>query len=487
MHEATDHQTTDHQTTDHQAADAQASQHEALSWTAAQLLDAYRSRQVSPSEYADLLIAHVERHEGRINALYDYDPERFLAAAKVSTQRWARQAPCGPLDGIPVTLKELIATRGTPVPHGTLAGDHPPADEDAPAAARLNEDGALLLAKTTCPDYGMLSSGRSSFHGLTRNPWNPDFNPGGSSSGAGAAAAAGFGILHLGTDIGGSIRLPAAWCGVVGFKPSLGRVPVDPYYVGRCAGPMTRSVADAALMMATVARTDRRDAMRLPPQQIDWSALDIDVRGMRIGVMMEAGCGLPVDEQVQRCVEDGVAHFRKAGAHIVPVGPVLSRDMLDGLNDFWRARQWSELLTLTEQQREQVLPEILAWADEGRGLDPVKVVRGFEQTLAMRRATEAAFDQLDAVISPVSPNVEFPAEWPSPSNDPSRPFEHIVFTVPWNMGEQPAIAIHAGFSHAGMPIGLQIITPKFEDMRALQLASAFEKWQGTLSNWPCQA
>lgn len=461
--------------------------HDVLDWTAAQLLKAYASRQLSPAEYADCLITHVERHEGRINALYDYDPERFLDAARDSTERWARQAPSGPLDGVPITLKELIATRGTPVPHGTLAGEHPPADEDAPATARLKEDGALLLAKTTCPDYGMLSSGRSSFHGLTRNPWNLDYNPGGSSSGAGAAAAAGFGTLHLGTDIGGSIRLPAAWCGVVGFKPSLGRVPVDPYYVGRCAGPMTRTVADAALMMTSIARTDRRDAMRLPPQQIDWSDLDIDVRGLRIGVMAEAGCGMPVDEQVQQRLAEMVKLFEQAGARLVPVAPVLTREMLDGLNDFWRARQWSALVELTAEQREQVLPEILAWADEGRGLDATRVVRGFEQTLAMRRTTEAALEPLDALISPVSPNIEFPADWPSPSNDPSRPFEHIVFTVPWNMGEQPAIAVNAGFSRAGMPIGMQIVTPKFEDLRALQLAAAFEKWQGTPSNWPCSA
>ncbi|CAN0600911.1 unnamed protein product, partial [Ectocarpus sp. 12 AP-2014] len=253
----------------------------------------------SPRDVADKLVDHIAQWEPHINALYAYQPDAFIEAAHASSQRWAKGQPSGALDGVPVSLKELIATKGFPIPGGTGLGEQAIANEDAPPATRLDEDNALLLGKTTCPDFGMLSSGLSSFHGLTRNPWNLAYNTGGSSSGAGAAAAAGFGPLHVGTDIGGSIRLPAAWCGVVGFKPTLGRVPIDPYYVGRCAGPMTRSVEDAALMMSTLARTDRRDAMRLPPEKIDWMDLALDVKGLRVGVMLEAGCGLPLEEEIR--------------------------------------------------------------------------------------------------------------------------------------------------------------------------------------------
>ncbi len=179
--------------------------------------------------------------------------------------------PCGPLDGVPLTLKENIATAGTPLPLGSAATELVPAARDAPPAARLREAGAVLLAKTTMPDYGMLSSGLSSFHALARNPWNLALTPGGSSAGAGAAAAAGYGPLHLGTDIGGSIRLPAGWCGVFGLKPSHGRIPIHPPYAGRVAGPMTRSVADAALMMGPLSRPDARDPTSLPWQDIAWS------------------------------------------------------------------------------------------------------------------------------------------------------------------------------------------------------------------------
>ncbi|MBD3896558.1 amidase [Halomonas sp. ML-15] len=452
--------------------------------TATQLLSAYRDKSLSPLDYAESLIAHIERWEPHLNALYAYRPEAFVAAARASSERWARGEPCGNLDGVPVTLKELIATCGLPVPGGTGLGEQPKASEDAPPAARLAEDHALLLAKTTCPDYGMLSSGLSSFHGLTRNPWNLACNTGGSSSGAGAAAAAGYGPLHLGTDIGGSIRLPAAWCGVVGFKPTLGRIPIDPYYVGRCAGPMTRSVDDAALMMTSLSRTDRRDAMRLPPESVDWTDLRLEVKGLRLGVMLEAGCGLPLEAPLRQAVELAAQRLEAAGATLVPLAPVMNREMLDGLDRFWRARQWSELEALTPTQRERVLPAILAWAEDGARLSGVEVVRGFQQTLNMRRATEAVFEQVDAVISPTTPNVAFPADWVSPTNDPQRPFEHIVYTLPWNMGEQPAISLNGGFSDAGMPLGVQLIGPRFADHLVLKLAKALEARLELAPRWP---
>ena len=166
-----------------------------------------------------------------------------------------------------------------------------PAAADAPAAARVREAGAIILAKTTMPDYGMLSSGRSSFHPLTRNPWNLAWNPGGSSAGAGAAAAAGYGPLHLGTDIGGSVRLPACWNGIFTLKPSLGRVPVDPPFLGRVVGPMTRTVADSALLMAELSKPDARDHMSLPPADIDWSAGPLEPKGLKIGLLSRCRLG----------------------------------------------------------------------------------------------------------------------------------------------------------------------------------------------------
>lgn len=389
----------------------------------------------------------------------------------------------GPLDGIPVTLKELIATKGQPVPLGTRAMELKLADADAPVAARLREDGAVIFAKTTCPDYGMLSSGLSSFHPLSRNPWNPSQNPGGSSAGAAAAAAAGYGPLHIGTDIGGSVRLPAGWTGVFGFKPTHGRIPIDPYYVGRCAGPMTRTVEDTAYAMATLSRPDWRDGTSLPPNSLDWLDLYIDVHGMKIGLMLDAGCGLPVDDEVRDAVDKAARRFEEAGAIIVSVDPVLTREMLDGLDTFWRARLWGEIAELSEERRAMVLPYILEWASGAEGVTGVEAIKGFNQTIEMRKTCGRLFTQVDAVLSPTNPIVSYPAEWASPTNDPARPFEHIAFTVPWNMSEQPAASINCGFSRSGMPIGLQIVGPRFDDMRVLKLSKAYESWTG-VTPWP---
>ncbi|EPF00253.1 amidase [Rhizobium grahamii] len=452
--------------------------------TIRELRQRFAARSLSPLEYWLALERHIEAWEPAICALYAYDPEAARQQAKASTDRWMRGATLGVLDGIPATLKELIATKGQPVPLGTRAMDLVPAAEDAPAAARLREDGAVLFAKTTCPDYGMLSSGLSSFHRLSRNPWDTSQNPGGSSAGASAAAAAGYGPLHIGTDIGGSVRLPAGWTGTFGFKPSHGRIPVDPFYVGRCAGPMTRTVEDAAYAMATLSRPDWRDGTSLPPNDFDWTDLDIDVRGLRIGLMLDAGCGLAVDDEVGAAVGAAAQRFKDAGAIVIPVQPVLTREMLDGLDAFWRSRFWADIESLSPERRSKILPYIYAWAEGGASISGAGAIRGFNQTIEMRKSCGSLFTEVDAVISPTNPIVSYPAEWASPTNDPARPFEHICFTVPWNMSEQPASSINCGFSRSGMPVGLQIVGPRFDDMRVLRLSKAFESWTGGVRSWP---
>src|SRR5437016_11271428 len=201
--------------------------------SAVDLIAGFRAKQFSPSEVLEDVLAHIAVWEPHIKALYAFDPEGARATAKASTERWQKGEPIGPLDGVPATIKDNIATKGVPMPLGAATTKLVPAATDAPPAARLREAGAVIFSKTTMPDYGMLSSGLSSFHPLTRNPWDLSKNPGGSSAGAGAAGAAGYGPLHLGTDIGGSVRLPAGWGGLVGLKPWLGGIPIDPSYLGR--------------------------------------------------------------------------------------------------------------------------------------------------------------------------------------------------------------------------------------------------------------
>ncbi|HRM81093.1 MAG TPA: amidase [Acidovorax temperans] len=451
------------------------------------LLAAYRQRTLSPVEVTQAVLAHMERWEPHIRATYLLRPEHALAQARQSEARWQRGEPQGLLDGVPVTIKENIATQGDPTPLGTAAVPLVPAAADAPPAARLREAGAVMVAKTTMPDYGMLSSGLSSFHPLSRNPWDVSKGPGGSSAGGGAAAAAGYGPLHIGTDIGGSLRLPASWCGIFSLKPSLGRIPIDPPYTGRAAGPMTRTVQDAALMMQVLSQPDARDSMSLPYQPIAWGEYDQGVqrlRGLRLGLLLDAGCGLPVEAEVRAAVEHAARLFEQAGAQVSLMQPFMTQAMLDGMDHFWRMRSYTDLQALPEAQRAKVLPYIRAWAESAAGMTGTQVFQASQQFHTTRVATVKACSGFDYVLSPVAPMPAFAAELPSPTNDPLRPLEHIGFTVPFNMSEQPAASVNCGYTASGLPIGLQIAGARFDDLGVLQVAHAFEQIRGPQRPWP---
>ena len=452
--------------------------------SAVDLIAGFRAKQFSPAEVLEDVLAHVAAWEPHIKALYAFDPEGARATATAATERWHKGEPIGLLDGVPVTIKDNIATKGVPVPLGTATTALVPAPADSPPAARLREAGAVIFSKTTMPDYGMLSSGLSSFHPLTRNPWDLSKNPGGSSAGAGAAGAAGYGPLHLGTDIGGSVRLPACWCGLVALKPSLGRIPIDPPYVGRVAGPMTRTVDDAALMMSVMAKPDRRDGMSLPPDNINWKAPDKSPRKLRLGLLLDLGVGQALEKDVRDVAVNAAKAFESVGAVITEIKGVLTREMLDGLDNFWRARLWDDLSRLTPAGRAQALPYIVNWAEAGAKLSGLDVIRGFNTTMAIRAAAAKLFGEIDYLISPVSPVVNFAAELASPLNDPDKPFEHIGYTVPWNMAENPAISINGGYDNNGFPIGVQIVGRRFDDIGVLGMAKAFESLRGAQRPWP---
>ncbi len=452
--------------------------------SAVDLLKQYRAKSLSPLDVAKAVVARIEAWEPKLQAMWAFDPEGALASARGSEQRWQKGEPTGALDGVPITIKENIATKGVAVPLGTAATELTPAPVDAPPAARSREAGAVILGKTTMPDYGMLSSGLSSFHKLARNPWDLTKNPGGSSAGAGAAAAAGYGPLHVGTDIGGSVRLPASWCGIFTLKPSLGRIPIDPPYMGRVAGPMTRTVTDSALMMNVLSHPDARDHMSLPYEAFDWLNLDRDVKGLRFGLMLEAGCGLPVDPEVTEAVKAAAKTLEQAGAIVEPMKPFLTRTMLDGVDHFWRMRARIDLMALPPARRAKVLPYIAGWAMSSEGQTGEQVFQNFGQFMAMRAAANNASLAYDYVLSPTAPNVAYAAELPSPTDDFLKPLEHIGFTVAFNMSEQPAASINCGYTKSGLPIGLQIVGQRFDDLGVLRVSRAYEKLRPAQKPWP---
>jgi aspartyl-tRNA(Asn)/glutamyl-tRNA(Gln) amidotransferase subunit A len=456
--------------------------------SAAEISAAYASAELSPVEVTRALLARIDTWEPRLNAMYRVDREGALKQARDAEARWRVQAPLSPLDGLPVTIKENIATRGDPAPIGTAANlPAPPQPSDAPPAARLREAGCVILGKTTMPDYGMLSAGVSSAHGVTRNPWNTAKNTSGSSAGAGAAAAAGYAPLHLGTDIGGSVRLPATHCGVFALKPSLGRVPVYPPYMGRVTGPMTRDVEAAALMMNWLSLPDERDFMSLPYRAVDFAAGldDLDLRKLKIGLLPDMRAGLPVHAQVRAAAQAAARALESAGAKVEEMKSFLTPEMLDGMGKFFEARSYNDFVQLQPERQKKVLPFIAEWcnwrAARFTGRD---VMQAYAQVMAMREAAVAACEPYDYVISPTSPILPYEAELPCPGNDPHNALPHIAFTVPYNMSEQPAASVNWTFSADGLPIGVQLIGQRFDDAGVLKLSRKIEMLRPAQRPWP---
>lgn len=456
--------------------------------SAHQLVSAYSKGELSPLEVARAALARIDAWEPKINAMYRVAREAALEQARDAEARWRRSAPLSALDGVPITIKENIYTRGDPAPIGTRANEEaPPQSADAPPAARAREAGCVLLGKTTMPDYGMLSSGLSSLHGVTRNPWRLDRNPSGSSSGAGAAAVAGYAPLHIGTDIGGSVRLPATHCGIFAHKPSLGRVPVHPPFMGRVAGPMTRTVTDAALLLRVLSRPDARDFMSLPFEDHDYvrGLDDLDAKQLKIGFLPDLKVGLAVNDEVRAAAQAAANALAGAGAAVEDLPSFLTPGMLDGMCRFFEARSYNDFIALPPDRQHKVLPFIAEWctwrAAQFTGRD---VIQAYAAVMAMREATVAACQPFDYVLSPVSPILAYEAERAAPGDDPHDALAHIAFTLPFNMSEQPAASVNWTASRDGLPIGVQIVGRRFDDAGVLKLARLVEQLRPAQRTWP---
>ena len=452
--------------------------------TAVDLAHAFEAGDCSPADALAAVRARIEEWEPTINALWHRDDDTADRQARASGDRWRAREPLSLLDGVPVTLKENIATAGVASPLGSQASVLTPAPRDAPAAARLREAGAVLVAKTTMPDFGMLTSGVSTKHGTTRNPWNPEWNTGGSSSGAAAATVAGYAPINIGTDIGGSVRLPAAFTGVVGHKGSFGRVPVNPPYYARVVGPLTRTVADAARAMAVLSRPDDMDFMSLPPQQLDWDHLEMDLTGTRIALAVDAGAGMATDPEVADAAQSAAAALGDAGAGIAPIGPLITDAMLNGLDRFWRMRSLRDLRALPPENQERMLPYLREWMDAAADRTGMDLFQDFSQLEAISIAARDAIDGFDYIICPVAPVATFSADLPSPAADPSRALEHIAYTVTFSISGHPAISVPWTTTADGRPIGVQLVGRRFADVPVLALAAACERLRPELPPWP---
>lgn len=444
-------------------------------WTmdATELLAAFRDRSLSPVEALDAVLGRAAAVNGTINALFDIRPDEARAAAIASEARWQAGAPLGPLDGIPITIKDSVAAAGRPYWRGVAARrNDPPSTVDSPPAARLREAGAVVFAKTTMPDFGLSSSGVSSAHGITRNPHDPSVSTGGSSAGAGAAVAAGLGPLAIGTDLAGSVRLPAGHCGVVGFKPSFGRVPHLPASRLRVAGPLARSVADAALLLGVMAQPDPRvPAVPLPPlgTALDPSA---GLGGVRIGLLLDMGFGLAVEPEVAAAVSAAAERLAAEGAVIVPLRPAFAGDPLADADRYYAVKAAQELAGFSDAARDGINPTMRRYAESGAAMSALDYLAHGERLEAATTIFGLACADVDLVLTPVITCVAFPAEWLGA--DPARPLAHLGFTLLVNLLGWPAAAVPGATSTAGLPIGVQLIGKAGEDAGVLHAAAVLE-------------
>jgi aspartyl-tRNA(Asn)/glutamyl-tRNA(Gln) amidotransferase subunit A len=458
-----------------------ASEHDIAYASAVSLLDLYRRRELSPVEATRLILDRVDALQPRINAFCIVDRDGALAAARASEQRWLRGEAVGRLDGVPATIKDLILMRGFPTRRGSrLVEPDQDWSEDAPATARLREAGAVIIGKTTTPEFGWKALGDSPLTGITRNPWDLSRTPGGSSAGAAAACAAGLGPLHVGSDGAGSIRIPSAFTGVFGLKPSFGRVPAHPPSpMGLLAhiGPIARSVTDAALVLIVLSGPDHRDPYALPPQEKDYLAgLEEGVRGWRIAYSPTLGYA-KVDPEIATAAAEAARHFETLGATVEQVDAIFDSPR-DALFKLWAAGAAKLLAAFPADRREVIDPGLVVTAEEGAQISAIDYLGADLVRTALARQMAEFHRNHDLLVTPMMPVPALPAG--QDLNDPTAERHWIdwsPFSYPFNMTRQPAASIPCGLTSAGLPIGLQIVGPLYADDRVLRAARAFEMTQ----------
>ncbi len=447
--------------------------------TAHQLQALYRSGQATPVEATQAVLARIEARNPALNAFCLVAAEDALASARASQLRWSQGQPLSPLDGVPASIKDLILTRGWP----TLRGSHTVArdqawDVDAPVTARLREAGVVLLGKTTTPEFGCKGETNSPASGITRNPWDLSKTPGGSSGGAAAAVAAGMGPLAIGTDGAGSVRIPAAFCGNVGFKPSFGRVPaypLSPFGSVAHLGPHSMSVRDAALVMNVIKQPDPRDWTSLPPDSSDYTVgLEDGVRGLRVAYSPTLGYAKNVHPEVAAAVQAGVQRLRDLGAQVDEVDPGFA-DPLHITIGLWFVGAWTIWNSLTPAQQAQTDPDFRSEALMGERYSALDVQRLILERGALGSLMRQFMQRHDLLVTPsvAIPAFEARPAGSVPMNDQSM-LGWTPFSYPFNLTQQPAITVPCGLTKAGLPIGLQIVGPMFADALVLRAARALE-------------
>ena len=435
----------------------------------------YADGSLSPVEVTEAALARAEAVQAAHNAFTEIDHDGAMVQAEAAAARWRQGSPASPIDGVPTTIKDIVWVAGHTIRYGSNSQPVTP-PHDAPSVARLRAAGAVLLGLTTTPEFGWKAVTDSPYSGVTTNPWNPALTPGGSSGGAAAAAAAGAGVLHLGTDGGGSIRIPASFTGIFGIKPSFGRVaayPPSPFGTVAHVGPMARSVADAAAMLAVMAGPDPLDWTQAPGTMPALERAPFDFAGKRIGYWSDPPRG-SVDRAVQATVDEAVAALQAAGAIIEPITLPDHAQLFEIFAGHWLVGAAARVALLPPAARDGLDPGLLEASATGSAMAVLDHVRATHARVAFGRAMDALLQTFDLVVSPATAIPAFAAghEVP-PGSGLGRWTEWAGFSYPINLSQQPACSIPCGLTEDGRPVGLQLVGPRGDDARVLAAAAAF--------------
>jgi aspartyl-tRNA(Asn)/glutamyl-tRNA(Gln) amidotransferase subunit A len=447
-----------------------------------ELVRRYRRRVLSPVEVVHDALARIERFQPQINAFVVVDTEGALAAARASEARWAKGEPKDLVDGLPVTIKDIIDVKGQPTRKGSLTTAAMPVTHDAPAVARLKEGGAVILGKTTTPEYGWIGACHSPLTGITRNPWNRERTTGGSSGGAAAAALLNLGVLHLGTDGAGSIRIPSAFTGVFGIKPSYGRVPAypaSPFNALAHQGPLTRTVSDAALMLSVIGRPDGRDTTAWNTPAPDFRiGLGEGVRNLRVAWSPRLGYVKQLNQEIETAAAKAARVFVDLGAQVEDVDPGFA-EPIDNLHAIWDAVASTIVDAVPPAEREKMDPGLRRMADAGRHVSLAEYLAAHTRRTQLAEHMRRFHERYDLLLTPQMPVPAIEAGRVTPAD--GRFGEDWInwspYTYPFNLTQQPAASVPCGFSSHGLPLALQIVGPPRNDALVLRAARAFESAQ----------
>ena len=451
-----------------------------LNWlSATKLAKLYAKGKASPFEVAKASLAQMAKHEGQINAMSLIDEKTTLKQARASERRWKKGEALSPLDGVPALIKDILLTIGQPNLRGSKTIDPNQSwSEDAPSVARLREAGCVFVGRTTTPEFGWKGVTDSLLTGITRNPWDVTKTPGGSSGGSAAALAAGYAPLALGTDGGGSIRIPAGFTGTFGLKPSFGRVaayPFSPFGTVAHIGPMTRNVLDSALMMNEISKPDTRDWYGMAYDKTDFTAkLQKGVKGMTIAFSPTLGY-VDVDPEIAKLVKAAVKILRSLGAKIVEIDPGFE-DPAPMFRTLWWAGARAALGGLPSEKLALLEPALADVVEQSRSITVEDIQKANMQRAALGAKMRGFMQKYDALLTPTLPIPAFEAGKLQPA-DPDNHGKWVnwtPFTYPFNLTQQPAASIPCGFTKAGLPAGLHVVGRMFEDARVLRICAAYE-------------